>query len=432
MARYRRLLPGIAFAVTGSLMLGACSSGGSSGGATTITVMWQSSELSKAQIATFEKLNPGIKVNFVEYDEARFNAMLTAGDPPDVVRGSPSDNLFARGLVAPLDSYIAKSSVIKADDLVPAEDVWKWNGKARGTGPIYGILKDFSPDTTIWENNSLFQQAGVTPFSTTQPSSWDAVLSQATQLKTKGVKYPLGIEWQWGIVDEIYEMVAQQGASVFSSDLSHVDFTTPEAQRAMRWLVDYAKAGDGPTSLDPLAAGQDAPAYISGSMAMSLDGYWFGGNLESNAAAAQKESQLVPAPTYGKRISMIFGGVGGFIPSGSKHKDAAWKFLEYYSGGQPAIDRAKTGWGLPVLKSLWSDLPTGLAYQKQAYNAALAEMNYVAAPPDSPYATFGQINPIVDKELQSVIQGKQSAMQAGQHINSQVNTLLAQGKAQLG
>ena len=65
-------------------------------------------------------------------DQTRLNASLTAGDPPDLVRGSPNPNLFARGLAEPLDDFIAESEIITADDLLPVNDLWRWDGSTSG------------------------------------------------------------------------------------------------------------------------------------------------------------------------------------------------------------------------------------------------------------------------------------------------------------
>ena len=143
--------------------------------ATTVTVMYAGNEFSKKDIAAFEQANPTIKVNFIEFDQTRLNAMLTAGDPPDLVRGNPSANLFARGLATPLDDFVKNSTVIKADDLESVNDAWRYDGKVRGQGKLYGIVKDWSPDLTIWQNQGVFDKAGVKPLSTTTPSTWEDV-----------------------------------------------------------------------------------------------------------------------------------------------------------------------------------------------------------------------------------------------------------------
>jgi multiple sugar transport system substrate-binding protein len=57
---------------------------------------------------------------------------------------------------------------------------------------------------------------------------------------------------------------------------------------------------------------------------------------------------------------------GMVMTSASQVPDAAWKVFEYYNGGQPAIDRAKSGWGVPGLKSLLKLIPQETEFQKQA------------------------------------------------------------------
>ena len=99
-------------ALSASLALAGCGPAADDSGPTTVTVMFPSSEFSEEQVEAFEADNPDITIEFIEFDEARLNAMITAGDPPDLVRGSPSANLFARGLAEPLDDFVANSDII--------------------------------------------------------------------------------------------------------------------------------------------------------------------------------------------------------------------------------------------------------------------------------------------------------------------------------
>lgn len=418
-----------------AVTMSGCSAGGGASGVTTVTVMYGSAanEFTPAYVADFEKKNPDIKIKSIEFDQNRLNAMETAGDPPDLVRGSPSANLFARRLAAPLDKYIASSKVIRANDLESVNDLWRWNGKTRGKGEIYGIVKDFSPDTQIWQNTAVFDRAGVKPLSDTTPTTWNDLLVTAQALKAKGVELPLGIEWQWGIAGELQAMVEQQGGHVFDSNLSKAQLDTPAGLKAIQWLIDYGKTGVGPTSLNPLAGGFDGPSFFTSKMAATMTGFWFGGNFGTkDGSAIASTVQLVPAPSYGKRISPVLGGVGAWIPAASKHKDAAWKVMEYFMAGKPAQDRAAAGFGLPALKSLWSLIPATQPYQQQAIASAKEESKYVVPLQDSPYLDFGTWNGLLDKELQNAIKGDETAKQVAVSVQDQMNKLLAQGKDQLG
>ena len=402
-------------------------------GVTTVTVMYTSNEFTPAYVKDFESENPDIKIKMLEFDQNRLNAMLTAGDPPDLVRGVPSANLFARGLAAPLDSYVAGSEVIQESDLMAANDLWRWDGEARGSGTLYGIIKDFSPDLTIWQNTAVFDAAGVAPLSTTEPSSWDEVLETAKALKASGIKTPLGLNWAWGVSGAFQTMVEQQGSDIYNRSLTEAQLNTPEGIRAIQWLIDYGKAGVGTTSLNPPASGDDTESFLTGELAALQTGYWFGGGLvPGEDTTVGNTAQLAPTPTFGERVSPVLGGVGAWIPEASKHKDAAWRVMEYFMAGKPATDRASSGWGLPALESLWELIPTTEPFQAQAKEIALDDVSYFVPLQDSPYINPNSWNSFLDKELQEAIQGNRTAEQVAKSVEDEMNKLLAQGKDQLG
>ncbi|WP_308492697.1 ABC transporter substrate-binding protein [Microbacterium terrisoli] len=426
--------------VGASALLAGCTAGGAAGngsGKTTLDVMVSANDLSKEQITAFEAENPGIKINVVLYDQARLNTMLASGNPPDITFGNAvgSANFNARGLATDLTPYLKKSDVLHEGDLQPVNDAFRWDGKKSGQGPIYGIVKDWSQDNALWYNTALFDKADVPYLSDTEPITYDKLLDIAKKLAvveggTTKV-YGLGMEWAWTLYGPISAMVQSQGASLFNSDLTKIDFTTPAAQRALQWFTDYGKSGAGPTSLNPLPDGSDYSTFAASRMAISQDGYWFGGNFAADDAMTT--IRFAPAPTMGdNQVPMSFGGAGLWIPSKAKHKDAAWKFMEYYMAGKPAKDRASSGWGLPSLKSLESLLPQNLPYQKQAYQVAKNELQHTHLLPDSPYISAGLLQDTIDKYLQRTIKGQLTVKEAGAQLTNELNEALQQGVEQIG
>ncbi|HEY8788090.1 MAG TPA: extracellular solute-binding protein [Actinopolymorphaceae bacterium] len=425
---------------TASSSTGSTASAAAAGGSkTTLTVMYASTELTKAHIAAFQKLNPDIRIQFIENDATRLTAMLAAGTPPDFIRGAGvgSANNNARGLAASLDDYLAASTTLTKADLLPVNDAWRWDGTTSGKGPYYGITKDWSQDATLWQNTSMFQSAGVAPLDPMEAVTWDDLLETARKLtvtadgKTK--QFGLGVEWAWGTSGQMFSMILQQNGSIYNADLTETDFTTPAAKRAFQWYVDYGTAAVGPTSLNPLPDGWDLPSFQAKKMASSQNGYWFGGNFASgDGAALQSSIRLAPAPMMDKRVSPCFAGIGAWIPEKSKNKDAAWKLMEFFMAGPPALERAKSGWGLPALKSLWTHLPQSEAYQKAAYKSAKNELKYLGLLPDSPYVNSSNWISELDKGLQAVLKGKTSVDDACAKITDNVNKLLKQGKDQIG
>ena len=435
----RRVLALGAVVVTSALLAGCAAGGGGGGnGETKLNVMVGAQDLSKDQIAEFEKDNPGIKVNLILFDATRLNTMLASGNPPDIAVGGAvgSANINARGLATDLTPYLKASKVLKESDLQPVNDSFRWDGTQSGKGPLYGIVKDWSQDATLWYNTALFDQAGVSYLSDTEPTNYDDLLKIAKKLTvTQGGKtatYGLGLEWAWSLYAPMSAMVMQQGESLYNDDLTKVDFTTPAAERAFQWYVDFAKAGVGPTSLNPLPDGSDFSTFAAKRMAITQDGYWFGGNFAAKDAALQTV-RFAPAPVMGDiPADPTYSGQGWWIPAKAKHKDAAWKLMEYYMAGSPAIARAESGWGIPSLKSLMPKMPQTLPYQKQAYAVVQNELQHAVPLPDSPYISVELLNSTIDKYLQRAIKGEMSVKEACSALTDELNKSLAQGKEQIG
>jgi multiple sugar transport system substrate-binding protein len=296
-------------------------------------------------------------------------------------------------------------------------------------------VKDWSQDNTLWYNTALFDSAGVEHLSTTDAVTYDELLDIAQKLTvTQGGTtevFGLGLEWAWQLYGPLSAMVMQQGGELYNDDLTKIDFTSPEAQKAFQWYVDFANAGVGPTSLNPLPEGSDYSTFAAQRMAISQDGYWFGGNFAGDDAL--KTVAMAPAPTMGdERVSITYGGVGLWIPEQSKNKDAAWKFMEYYMAGTPAEQRAASGWGLPSLKSFADKLPEGQPFQQQAAEVAQNELQYSKPLPDSPYIAMDLLNTTIDKYLKAAIKGEMSVDEATAALTDEINESLAQGKEQIG
>ena len=430
----KRTALALAAAVAVLPVLAGCSVSNGASGHTTLTVMTGTGDLSKEQLAEFAKKNPDITVKIIALDPSRLNTMLASGNPPDLVSGpaTGSANYNARGLSTDLTPYLKDSKVLKESDLQPVNNGFRWDGKKSGSGPLYGIVKDWSQDNTLWYNTAVFDKAQVPYLSDTEAISYDQLLDVSKKLTDKSTgTYGLGLEWAWTLFGPMSAMVLQQGGHLFNGDLTKIDFTSPEAKRAFQWYVDYGQAEVGPTSLNPLADGSDYSTFAAGRMGITQDGYWFGGNFA--APDAMQTARMAPAPVMGdKRANPTYGGQGWWIPAKSTHKDAAWKLMEYYMAGAPAVARAESGWGLPSLKSLMTKLPQKLPFQKEAYAVAQEELKHAATLPDSPYVTIDLLNTTIDKYLQLAIKKQLTVDEATTALTTDINKALKQGKDQIG
>ncbi len=420
-------------------LLAACGSTSStSGGTSTISVMFDPNDLSTAVINEFMQLNPTIKVKFLASDAVKLASSLAAGNPPDVVESAgvtTTSNYAARGLMTNLDPYFASSKVLKIDDLSPVNDAWRFDTSTltQGTGPRYGMTKDWSLDYMLWFDERQFTRAGVAVPSATTPLTYDQLLKlgQALTVRQGGKIQTYGLDWNLYLA-HIMQMIAQQGGSLFNSDLTQVDFTTPEASKAMRWFYDLGKAH---ISNSPIDASSDWewPLMQAKRLSVAQLGYWYGGEIITSTDDLPEHVVFAPAPVMGStRVSTCGAAVGGWIPQISRNKDAAWKFMEYFFGGKPAQDRAKSGFGYPALKSLQALQPQGKPFQKEAFEVSQQEMPYVKVLKYSPYASADAIDSALTTNVTAALQNRVSFDGMLTQLTQTINLLLQQGKEQIG
>ncbi|GEC06498.1 hypothetical protein SSP24_41530 [Streptomyces spinoverrucosus] len=310
----RRFLAASAGAALTAAALPGCASSvdsgsGAKGAKETLTIMdvaWEKKDQQKVE----QEL--GMNLDIVTYDITKLNAMLAGNNPPDVVRGIGATDVpyfAARDLMTDLDSYFAKSDVLKPSDLAPANDVWRYDSetKKQGTGPRYGMAKDYSQDCMFWYRTDLFEAAELELPSDTEPLSCDEWLDLGKRLVKRRLGkvkvYGLSAGTLGGPLTTFMWMTASAGGSLFADDLATVDFSSPEALKALQWYLDYAKADIGPSVVNPNPDGWDWPTYQANRMAMATDGYWFGGTIGGDAKIAEV-SRFAPAPQLGShRVS---------------------------------------------------------------------------------------------------------------------------------
>lgn len=416
---------------------GSGSTGGSSSSKGALTIMGNDGEITKEVISAWQQLNADALITFIKYDETRLNAMLAAGTPPDLVRGAGAQvtpYLASRKIAKPLDDYLSASSIIHTNDLEAINDVWKWDGTRQGSGSTYGLTKDWSLDMMFWYNQSVFEEVGARVPDSANPLTYDELLDIAKSMteSSGGKSSRYGLFATTPDVAFLQGMLATTGVSLFSEDLKKVDFSSPEAQKAVGWLADVAKAKAGYTLLDPNPDGWDWPPFSSGRQAMQSAGYWLTGVVAGDKKAPEF-ARMAPAPLLGReRVSPTTSATGHWIPAKAKNPDGGFAFLEWFTAGQPAKDRAATGGGLPVIKNLRSSLPSKEAYQKSALETQAAEDKYAKVLSFSPYATVTALTAAVSEQFPKLVQGSLTAGQFADQVNTKCNALLAEGVSRIG
>jgi multiple sugar transport system substrate-binding protein len=357
--------------------------------ATTVVVMSQELTTGAGNAGTpstsdFEALHPNIKIELLAVDPAKFQAMMAAGQPPDIWRTqAPLVPQWAkRGQLLNLDKYLRASDLIHTSQLTPANDYYRYKGGKIGVGPRYGMCKDWSPDETVWLNTSLFKGTGLHVPGPTDHWTYDDLWEIALKLKSKhkSLKWILDVANGYAWIDRhVMVQLASIGKSLYPKDFSHINLTkNPAAMEAFHYSFRYSqhKLDLGPENPNP--DGWSGPGFVkpAPAVAMTQYGYWFLGMITDSGGPIVKNAQMVPAPRWkhGKHLDPTITATGWVISAQTKNPDAAWTVFEWYMGGKPARDRAGIGWGVPAQRSLFDRLPETNRVQRNAKKTLLHEL----------------------------------------------------------
>jgi multiple sugar transport system substrate-binding protein len=350
-------------------------------GATTVTLMTNNGEITNADIAAFQDKNPNINIQWIVTDGPRFQAMLAAGTPPDLFRvQAPLVPQFAkRHQIKNLDTYFAQSDLIHPGDLTPANNYYKFDGKTVGKGARYGMVKDWSPDLTVFVRTDILKSLKIEIPGPTDAWTYDDLWNMAVKIKkAKKAKWVLDTADSLGWIDRVVMalLVAQGAKPLYSADFSKMNLTkNPAAMQIFQYFYRYSqqKMDLGPENPDP--DGWSGAAFNAGKCAMTQYGFWFSGQVSSDKKALAN-TRMLTAPTWkhGKNVDPTVTATGWVMAEATNHPDEAWTVFEWYMGGKPARDRAGIGWGVPAQKSLFDRIPQTNTFQKNAYKTLLHEL----------------------------------------------------------
>jgi multiple sugar transport system substrate-binding protein len=401
----------------------------------TVVMMYSRGEFSEDEEAAFEAATPGVTVDFVDsMDLTRFFAMYAAGNPPDLMRvQAPSIPKFlARQLLYDLTPYYETSQVLKMDDLMPANNYYKANSPLEiGEGKIYGMVKDFSPDFTIFINTKPFQDAGVDLPDDTKALSYAEVQELARKLvKTEGDRVlTFGYYYESAWTDRIMmNNLAEKEMSLYSEGFDKIVLTGNEETKAIaKWYYDMAVDKLTYSAINPSPNGWGGTDFTANTLAMCQYGFWFSAMAETDANKGAL--MMLPGPTWsGVRRNPTMTATGTIMSAPTKNPDAAWALFEYYNGGDPAIARAKSGWGVPGLKSLLPLIPEEGDYKKQAKKVLQGELDLETSPMQfNPFLGETEVSTAFNKNLELAIKGEQTFDDMLAKVEEEVNQAIKDG-----
>ncbi|WP_207719044.1 sugar ABC transporter substrate-binding protein [Peptostreptococcus russellii] len=284
-------------------------------------------------IKAFEEKNPNIKVQIVSVGWEDLNSkiiqLFQAKESPDIMlTGSRTlKQLVDMGAAENLSPFMKDDFKSKR-----VENVLK---TAQIDGKQYGIPMAFS-SRALYYRTDLIQNP---------PKNWDELLQTAKEVHAKDPKvygFAIPTDLESG-TDEILNFIYQNGGRIVDKDGKYT-LNSKENVEALTYLKKFSDEGLIP---DPVSMKRNdqATLFKNGNLAMFVSGPW-----EKEEMDKSEYKYGVAELPVGKFSAETLVTDSYVMSSQSKHKEAAWKFIEFM--GQPEYQRPVSeafGW-FPVLK----------------------------------------------------------------------------------
>ncbi|WP_284645138.1 ABC transporter substrate-binding protein [Paenibacillus silviterrae] len=376
-----------------------------------VTVLPDDLETFKAAYAEFSKENPSIQATFESIPQQQYyekiRLQLSTGEAIDLFGGN-MDVFLDTGVLEPLDEYIKKGNV-DVSGYGPLYDSLKVNDK------IYGLPYRKS-NWMLFYNKTLFDQANV-PYPKAD-MTWNEFRDLAKKM-TKGegankvygaFLHPWAQTW--------YIQAVQTGASIIDKDL------TP-FKKALQFRLDMEKDGSimGWSEQITTSAHYNS-AFQKGNVAMNLIGDWHVAQLR--LAEAEKKISFdwdvvpIPHPEGVAPNTSLATPVSLMLNKNSKHKEEAFKLLQYLSGAKGAKHFAAKGFLTGFINDEIRKAYIGDGSQKPKNIHYFVEQKEYPEYPLLPGVKNILVNNIYKQEGEMVFTKAQTVDQAIQNIGQRV------------
>ncbi len=370
------------------------STGGSSGGVEEISFMvWDDLEASsdlitkgyKDSIDRFNKDFEGkyhctpITTNLEEY-YTKLNALVAAGETPDVFIVSPGPNL---------NDYVLPGTAAKLDDYLNA-DGWKatftsdavfaggtYGAEAKDGAGIYAIPLNIAA-ACVFYNTEMFEKAGAAV-----PKTYSELLTACQKLKDAGytpITISAGTAWCLSMVAGY--LCDRNGLNLQDVKDHKTDWKDEKVINAGKQIQELSQY------FQPTAAGDDndiaTAAFYNGEAAILIQGSWAIGQINGSctdpefpskvgvfAFPAVDGSSADPNRVIAKSDSLA-------MSSSSQHKDAAVQLMKYFVDDTAQKYTAEQGGKIPVTKVQYDEsvAPPELAYVMDVFKNASATFGF--------------------------------------------------------
>ena len=288
-------------------------------------------ELAKKYTAAFPNVKVNVQQNTSLGLQDKVLVALQSGSVPDIIDIQAGWNIpyASTGQVLALDSYIAKSTVVKKEDFWPAN----W-ASAIYNGKVYGIPYRAESHGFIY-NKKHYGAVGLDP--SRGPANWKELVANAQKLtRTADGKKIFGYAICGGgeIGNMIFNMVPAiwaNGGDVLSADYKKVTINEPAAVEAVQFYTDmYVKHHVSPDTTLQNGGNQNRDLFIQEVVSQFQSGsYVIPVARKANANMNTDMGFAMIPPPEGKKPAAVLGGWNFMVPQKTASPAAAWKLVEW-------------------------------------------------------------------------------------------------------
>ncbi len=287
-------------------------------------------------------------------DPTRFLVGVAGGMPPDVIRFDryAVTEWASRGAFMDITPLIERDRASGRPDAIVPENYFNscwdevvYKDPVTGNKGVYGVPEKVD-NRALFYNKDLLKRAGFVDEKgeARPPKTWEELEAMAIKLTERdkdGNLLRLGFAPNFGN-SWLYLYGWMNGGHFISPDGKRCTLNDPKVVDALSWMTriyDELGGAERVYAFQSGFQGGDLDPFITGKLAMKIDGFW---ELPESIAQYAQFGKSVnwgiaqpPIPKWeldsGSHTCTWVSGWCYAIPSTSKHKEAAWELLRYLS-----------------------------------------------------------------------------------------------------
>ncbi|MFA9477823.1 extracellular solute-binding protein [Phycisphaerales bacterium AB-hyl4] len=320
----------------------------------------EEAEVLRRLLDRFEAEHPHIRIRPISAPDyyTKLQTMFAGDAPPDVfyLNYNYLPQFAEHELLLPIDDFVERERNRPGgewvDDFYPQLlDAFRYDGHQIGTGPLFGLPKDFST-TVMYVNLDLFERAGLpVPYDGWTWDEYEQAMQQIAELSTPGDRIYGGVLVTAGLLRNI---VWSYGGEFFGTDdEGRIDFHDlrlhePGVQSALE-MVRRTRFEQRSVFNATGVAQDGGELFYSGRVgAIGPLGRWM---TPRYRAISSFDWDVVPMPHETSEASIIFT-VAWVAAAQTEHPEEAFEFIRYLSGPEGQALNAELGLAIPALQSL--------------------------------------------------------------------------------